>query len=103
MARWKDRRRRTESLECEAGEGIQKNGKTYSNRQHPENPKRGNPQQRCSNMPSANAPRHITRHDSGGKKTDFGRAENGNYSPHQGNSSVSVGEWSEKRNQSPRS
>src|ERR1700733_2054283 len=84
MARWKNRRRRTESLECEAGEGIQENRETYSNQQHPENSKRGSSQQRCSNMPSANAPRHVTCHDSRSKNKEYSRTENRDYSPHYG-------------------
>src|SRR5215469_10423945 len=94
MARWKDRRRRTETLQREAGEGIQKDWKPRRNQQHSDQAKRGSSQQRCCNMPSANPPRHITGNDSRSNNKEYCRTKNGEYSPHSGNSPYPlVGNW----------
>ena len=65
MLRWEDWCGRTETLERETGEGVQKHWKTCCNQQHSQDPKGGSPQQRCSNVPSANPPRQVTCDDPG--------------------------------------
>src|SRR5262245_4417208 len=82
VPRWEDGRRRTETLERETGEGVQKHWKTCCNQQHSQDPKGGYSEQRCSNMPSANPPRHGTRDDPRSNDKEYRRAENGEYSPH---------------------
>src|SRR5262249_60588486 len=86
MARWKDWRRRTKTLEREASEGIQENREPRDNQQHAHDPKRGGCQQRCSKMPSANPPRHVTCNDSWGNHEEYCSANSGEYSPHGRNS-----------------
>src|SRR5215831_1438050 len=94
MACWQDWRRRTETLECEASEGIQENREPRDNQQHSDEPKRGGSQQRCTKMPSANPPRHITCNDSWGNHEEYCRAKNGEHSPHGREFYMSVAGWS---------
>jgi hypothetical protein len=82
MARWEDRRRRTETVEREACEGIQKEGKPCGNQRYADEPKRGRSQQRCSNMPSANAPGYVPCNDPRSNNEEYCGANNGVYSPH---------------------
>ena len=82
MLRGEDRRGRTETLEGETSEGVQKHGKTCGNHEHSDEPKQGGSQQRCSNMPSANQPRHVARNDPRSNREEYYRAENGERSPH---------------------
>src|SRR5215475_4017588 len=84
MARRKDRCGRTETLQRESGERIQKDGETSGNQQHPGEPKRGNSQQRCLNTPAANPPRHVTCDDSRSNNEEYYGANDGEYSPHWG-------------------
>src|SRR5271167_350079 len=82
MARWEDRRGRTETLERKAGEGIQKDWEPRGNQQHSDEPKPGASQKGCSNTPSANPPGHVTCNDSRSDHEEYYRAKNGKYSPH---------------------
>src|SRR5271167_790049 len=82
MARWEDRRGRTETLERKAGEGIQKDWEPRGNQQHSDEPKPGASQKRCSDTPSANPPGHVTCNDSRSDHEEYRRAKNGKYSPH---------------------
>src|SRR5215510_13709993 len=80
MTCWKDWRRRTETLEREAGEGIQEYGEPSRDQQHPDEPKHKGSVQRWFEMPSANPPRHVTRNDSWSNHEEYCRAKNGGYS-----------------------
>ena len=82
MARWEDRRRRTETVERETCEGIQKDGKACGNQRYADEPKRRRSQQRCSNMPSANSPGYVPCNDPRSNNEEYCGAKNGVYSPH---------------------
>jgi len=71
MAGWKDWRRRTETLNGEACEGIQEGREPYGNQQHFENPKRKDSGQWCFNMPSADSPRDVTHNNSRGNDQEY--------------------------------
>src|SRR6516162_1758842 len=84
MARREDRRGRAETLESEAGEGVQKDRETCGNQQHSYESKPRNAQKRYSNMPSTNPPRNVTCDDSWSNDEEYCRSKNGRYSPHWG-------------------
>ena len=82
MLRWEDWCGCTETLEGETSEGLQKHWKTRRNKERSQDPQGGCSQQRCSNMPLANSPRHVTCDDPRGDDKEYRRAKNGEYSPH---------------------
>src|SRR5215469_13272906 len=97
MARWKDWRRRTETLEREASEGIQENREPRYNQQHSDEAKRGGSQKRWSKMPSANPPGNVTCNNSWGNHEEYCRGKNGEYSPHGREFYMPVAGWSANR------
>jgi len=59
-AGWNDGCRRTETLNCEACEGVQQDRKSCGYQQHSEDPKRKDSSQRLLHVPPADPPGDVT-------------------------------------------
>ena len=82
MLRGEDRCGRTETLEGETSEGVQKHWETCRNKERSQDPQGGCSQQRCSDMPSANPPRDVTCDNPRSDDKEYRRAKSGECSTH---------------------